>query len=139
MPSDSRSSSSTRATDPFRLARTCTCPTATPRWTSTATRSTAFGSTSPAGRRSGSSRASVARWPPWRCAGVAASRACNWRNGGQGRTGRRASSMADLDRERYAAIYGPTTGDQVRLGDTDLWIEVEDDLTFGGEEAVFGG
>ncbi|KRF21956.1 urease subunit alpha [Phycicoccus sp. Soil802] len=47
--------------------------------------------------------------------------------------------MADLDRERYAAIYGPTTGDQVRLGDTDLWIEVEDDLTFGGEEPVFGG
>ena len=49
------------------------------------------------------------------------------------------SSMADLDRERYAALYGPTTGDQVRLGDTDLWIEVEEDLTFGGEEAVFGG
>ena len=47
--------------------------------------------------------------------------------------------MADLDRERYAAIYGPTTGDQVRLGDTDLWIELEGDLTFGGEEAVFGG
>lgn len=47
--------------------------------------------------------------------------------------------MADLDRERYAAIYGPTTGDQVRLGDTDLWVEIEDDLTFGGEEAVFGG
>ncbi|KQU64661.1 urease subunit alpha [Phycicoccus sp. Root101] len=47
--------------------------------------------------------------------------------------------MADLDRERYAALYGPTTGDQVRLGDTDLWVEVEDDLTFGGEEAVFGG
>src|SRR6476660_5108715 len=47
--------------------------------------------------------------------------------------------MAELDRERYAAIYGPTAGDQVRLGDTDLWIEVEDDLTAGGEEAVFGG
>lgn len=47
--------------------------------------------------------------------------------------------MADLDRERYAALYGPTTGDQVRLGDTDLWVEIEDDLTFGGEEAVFGG
>lgn len=47
--------------------------------------------------------------------------------------------MADLDRDRYAAIYGPTTGDQVRLGDTDLWVEIEDDLTFGGEEAVFGG
>ncbi|SDP72637.1 urease subunit alpha [Pedococcus dokdonensis] len=47
--------------------------------------------------------------------------------------------MAELDRDRYAALYGPTTGDQVRLGDTDLWVEVEDDLTFGGEEAVFGG
>ena len=44
-----------------------------------------------------------------------------------------------IDRERYAAIYGPTAGDQVRLGDTDLWIELEDDLTVGGEEAVFGG
>lgn len=47
--------------------------------------------------------------------------------------------MARLDAERYAALYGPTTGDQVRLGDTDLWIEIEQDLTFGGEEAVFGG
>jgi urease subunit alpha len=47
--------------------------------------------------------------------------------------------MVRIDRERYAAIYGPTTGDQIRLGDTDLWIEVEDDLTVGGEEAVFGG
>ncbi|QKJ18286.1 urease subunit alpha [Microbacterium hominis] len=47
--------------------------------------------------------------------------------------------MVRIDRERYAAIYGPTTGDQVRLADTDLWIELEDDLTIGGEEAVFGG
>ena len=47
--------------------------------------------------------------------------------------------MVEISREAYAALYGPTTGDQVRLGDTDLWIEVEDDLTFGGEEAVFGG
>ena len=44
-----------------------------------------------------------------------------------------------IDRNRYAAIYGPTAGDQIRLGDTDLWIEIEDDLTVGGEEAVFGG
>ena len=44
-----------------------------------------------------------------------------------------------IDRERYARIYGPTTGDQIQLGDTDLWIELEDDLTVGGEEAVFGG
>jgi urease subunit alpha len=47
--------------------------------------------------------------------------------------------MAELTRAEYAALYGPTTGDQVRLGDTDLWIEVEEDRTFGGEEAVFGG
>jgi urease subunit alpha len=47
--------------------------------------------------------------------------------------------MADLTRAEYAALYGATTGDQLRLGDTDLWVEVEQDLTFGGEEAVFGG
>ncbi|GAB3262836.1 urease subunit alpha [Nocardioides dilutus] len=47
--------------------------------------------------------------------------------------------MAELSRAGYAALYGATTGDQVRLGDTDLWVEVEQDLTFGGEEAVFGG
>ncbi|HRD59738.1 urease subunit alpha [uncultured Nocardioides sp.] len=47
--------------------------------------------------------------------------------------------MAELSRREHAALYGPTVGDQVRLGDTDLWIEVEQDLTFGGEEAVFGG
>ena len=44
-----------------------------------------------------------------------------------------------IDRNDYAAIFGPTAGDQIRLGDTDLWIEVEQDLTFGGEESVFGG
>jgi urease subunit alpha len=47
--------------------------------------------------------------------------------------------VARIRREDYAALYGPTVGDQVRLGDTDLWIEVEQDLTFGGEESVFGG
>ncbi len=47
--------------------------------------------------------------------------------------------MVEISRSAYAALYGPTTGDQVRLADTDLWIEVEQDLTFGGEEAVFGG
>nr|WP_220658579.1 urease subunit alpha [Tsukamurella sp. TY48] len=47
--------------------------------------------------------------------------------------------MMRIDRERYAAIYGPTAGDQVRLADTDLWIEIEKDHTVGGEEAVFGG
>lgn len=47
--------------------------------------------------------------------------------------------MVSIGRESYAAIYGPTAGDQIRLGDTDLWIEIEEDHTFGGEEAVFGG
>jgi urease subunit alpha len=44
-----------------------------------------------------------------------------------------------ISRERYAALYGPTVGDQIRLGDTDLWVEVEEDRTIGGDEAVFGG
>jgi urease subunit alpha len=45
-----------------------------------------------------------------------------------------------MDRSRYAQLYGPTTGDRVRLADTDLVIEVEQDLSIGGgNEAVFGG
>ncbi|HEY3559494.1 MAG TPA: urease subunit alpha [Kribbella sp.] len=47
--------------------------------------------------------------------------------------------MAEISRAAYAALYGPTVGDQVRLADTDLWVEVEQDLTVGGEEVVFGG
>ncbi|MDZ5076673.1 urease subunit alpha [Nesterenkonia sp. HG001] len=47
--------------------------------------------------------------------------------------------MVSIDRETYAAMFGPTAGDQLRLGDTDLWIEVEEDRTVGGDEAVFGG
>ncbi|MFC7375445.1 urease subunit alpha [Brachybacterium sp. GCM10030268] len=47
--------------------------------------------------------------------------------------------MVTISAARYAALYGPTAGDQLRLGDTDLWIQVEEDRTVGGEEAVFGG
>ena len=47
--------------------------------------------------------------------------------------------MVLIDRSRYAALYGATAGDQIRLADTDLWVEVERDLTVGGDEAVFGG
>src|SRR4249919_800348 len=47
--------------------------------------------------------------------------------------------MSEISRERYAALYGPTKGNRVRLADTDLLIEIEDDLGFGGDEAVFGG
>ncbi|WP_326820903.1 urease subunit alpha [Streptosporangium sp. NBC_01756] len=48
-----------------------------------------------------------------------------------------------IERSRYAALYGPTTGDRIRLADTDLFVEVTDDLAMGpagaGDEAVFGG
>ena len=46
---------------------------------------------------------------------------------------------ATISRRHYAAMYGPTTGDRVRLADTDLIIEVERDLTTYGEEVKFGG
>lgn len=46
---------------------------------------------------------------------------------------------ATITRSDYAAMYGPTTGDKLRLADTDLIIEVERDLTSYGEEVKFGG
>jgi urease subunit alpha len=47
--------------------------------------------------------------------------------------------MATISRRAYAEMYGPTTGDRVRLGDTELWIQVEKDYTLYGEEVKFGG
>lgn len=44
-----------------------------------------------------------------------------------------------ISRQAYADMFGPTTGDKVRLADTDLWIEVEHDHTVYGEEVKFGG
>ena len=44
-----------------------------------------------------------------------------------------------ISRAVYADMYGPTTGDKVRLADTELFIEVERDLTHYGEEVKFGG
>ena len=44
-----------------------------------------------------------------------------------------------IPRRQYASLYGPTTGDRVRLADTGLLVEVERDLTVPGEEAKFGG
>ena len=44
-----------------------------------------------------------------------------------------------ISRSSYADMYGPTTGDKIRLADTDLFIEVEHDLTTYGEEVKFGG
>ncbi|OBT56195.1 urease [Pseudogymnoascus sp. 24MN13] len=45
----------------------------------------------------------------------------------------------ELDRSVYASMFGPTVGDKIRLGDTDLWIKVEKDLTSYGDECKFGG
>ncbi|MFP4271482.1 MAG: urease subunit alpha [Halothiobacillaceae bacterium] len=45
----------------------------------------------------------------------------------------------NISRGAYAEMYGPTVGDRVRLADTDLWIEVEQDAAIYGEEVKFGG
>jgi urease subunit alpha len=47
--------------------------------------------------------------------------------------------MAKLDKTKYAGMYGPTVGDKVRLGDTELIIEVEKDFNVYGDENKFGG
>jgi len=47
--------------------------------------------------------------------------------------------MSKIGKRAYAEMYGPTTGDRVRLGDTALIIEVEDDRTIYGDEVKFGG
>ncbi|MBA4742412.1 MAG: urease subunit alpha [Azoarcus sp.] len=47
--------------------------------------------------------------------------------------------MAKISRRAYAEMFGPTTGDRVRLADTELWIEVEKDFTIYGDEVKFGG
>src|SRR5438046_5498011 len=47
--------------------------------------------------------------------------------------------MPRIDRAAYAAMFGPTTGDRVRLADTDLFLQVEADYTVYGEEVKFGG
>lgn len=52
---------------------------------------------------------------------------------------RKVMAMAEIDRSRYATLYGPTARDRIRLADTDLWIEVTEDRCGGGDEVVFGG
>ena len=44
-----------------------------------------------------------------------------------------------ISRQAYAEMFGPTTGDRVRLADTELWLEIERDYTIYGEEVKFGG
>ncbi|KPC72340.1 hypothetical protein ADL27_52590, partial [Streptomyces sp. NRRL F-6602] len=51
--------------------------------------------------------------------------------------------MTELSRAAYADLFGPTTGDRLRLADTSLFVEIEEDRSGGpgssGDEAVFGG
>src|SRR5262245_32925816 len=79
----------------------------------------ATGSTSRPGRRCGSRRA-----PRWRStsSGTPAARV----------------AMAELSHDEYVRRYGPTTGDRIRLGDTDLWVRVEDDRVGYGDEPMWG-
>ncbi|SVE57971.1 uncharacterized protein METZ01_LOCUS510825, partial [marine metagenome] len=47
--------------------------------------------------------------------------------------------MTTIPRKTYTDMFGPTTGDKVRLADTELWIKVEKDFTTYGDEVKFGG
>ena len=47
--------------------------------------------------------------------------------------------LFSMERQAYISMFGPTTGDLVRLGATDLWIKVEKDFTHYGDECAFGG
>ncbi|CAK9783391.1 unnamed protein product [Cutaneotrichosporon oleaginosum] len=47
--------------------------------------------------------------------------------------------VPEMDREVYVSMFGPTTGDRMRLGDTSLWVEIEKDYTVYGDECKFGG
>src|SRR5258707_10965794 len=61
------------------------------------------------------------------------------RSDGGGRGVLRGRSMASIDRRDYATLYGPTTGDAVRLGDTALIAVVENDHAIYGDECLHGG
>lgn len=47
--------------------------------------------------------------------------------------------LTTISRQTYSSMYGPTTGDRIRLADTELWIEIEKDFTNYGDELKFGG
>lgn len=56
-----------------------------------------------------------------------------------GVTGEDSKFTRTMTHETYSNMYGPTTGDKIRLGDTDLFAEIERDLAVYGDECVFGG
>ena len=121
-----------RPPDPDRLAHPpARCR--TPHWNSTARSRTASASTSRREPRSDSSPAHRASSMPWRSAGAPGARHPDQDR----RTG--AARWSGLTDRGTPPSTAPPSGDEVRLGDTDLWIQIERDLTVGGEEAVFGG
>ena len=79
------------------------------------------------------SEAAADRVIPWSCRGE------NVERGADASSVRKEPLMAKISRFAYAQMFGPTTGDKVRLADTELFIEVEKDLTVYGEEVKFGG
>src|SRR5215475_15492832 len=107
------------------------------RCASIATRRAACGSTFRPGPRCASSRgrAETSRsWPTRAIARSSASARTSWAGSTEGET-----MPVSIPRRVYADMFGPTTGDKVRLADTDLIIEVEKDFTVYGEEVKFGG
>ena len=56
-----------------------------------------------------------------------------------GISGENSKLTFKVDKEHYAHIFGPSTGDKVQLGDTNLYAEVENDYTSFGDECKFGG
>ncbi|KAJ3671461.1 hypothetical protein LUZ60_007540 [Juncus effusus] len=60
-------------------------------------------------------------------------------NASEGIIGTDPSFDCTITREKYANMYGPTKGDKIRLGDTELFAEIENDFSLYGDECVFGG
>ncbi|KAI9125510.1 hypothetical protein K1719_002928 [Acacia pycnantha] len=60
-------------------------------------------------------------------------------NASEGITGQDPFLTTSISHEKYANMYGPTTGHKIRLGDTDLFAEIEKDFSVYGDECVFGG
>lgn len=57
----------------------------------------------------------------------------------EGVVGENADFTRVVSRDAYASMFGPTTGDKIRLGDIDLYAEVERDFAVYGDECIFGG
>src|SRR5579864_1749912 len=103
------------------------------RCSSTARRRVASASTSRPAPRPASSPARAARCGSSPTPAPVASSASMARSTG------RCEMATSLSRTAYAAMFGPTTGDRLRLADTELVIEIEADRTIYGEEVKFGG